>query len=98
MAHTVRGREAMERIAGRLNAFVLKDTQKMLRHNPSIEHTARAHEKRKAFFAYFAKNGFDSAQVMKLLAGPGKLERIVRRIAHLPKGALRRLRALMGKA
>ena len=97
MAHTVRGREAMERIAGRLNAFVLKDTQKMLRHNPSIEHTARAHEKRKAFFAYFAKNGFDSAQVMKLLAGPGRIERIIRRIAHLPKGLMRRIRVLLSR-
>ena len=31
---------------------------------------------------------------MKLLAGPGKLERIIRRIAHLPKGLMRRLRVL----
>ena len=34
---------------------------------------------------------------MKLLAGPGVAERILRRIAHLPKGAVRRLRVLLGK-
>ena len=97
MVHTKKGREALERIRSGLNTFALHDTQQMLRYNPSIEHTAVAHEKRRAFFEQFKKNGFDSQTVMKLLAGPGRIERIVRRIAHLPKGLMRRIRVLLSR-
>ena len=95
--NTEAGRQLFDACKGQLESFLVHGTDALLRYNPSIVHTASAHEKRRAFFAHYAKNGFDSAYVMKLLAGPGKLERIVRRIAHLPKGALRRIRVLLGK-
>lgn len=95
--NTKAGMQAFEACKGQLESFPIKSTEELLRFNPSIVHTASAHEKRKAFFAGFKKNGFDSAAVMKLLAGPGKIERIARRIAHLPKGALRRLKVLLRK-
>ena len=34
---------------------------------------------------------------MKLLRGPGLPERVIRRIAHLPRGLARRVRALLGR-
>lgn len=95
--NTKAGMQAFEACKGQLESFPIRSTDALLRFNPSIVHTASAHEKRRKFFAHFAKNGFDSAYVMKLLAGPGKLERIIRRIAHLPKGALRRIRVLLKK-
>ena len=65
------------------------------RENPSIVRAVSAHPKRKVFFREFARRGFDGARVMKLLAPPGRIERAARRVAHLPIGALRRLRALV---
>jgi len=96
MANTKKGKEVIKACEGALLTFRV-DTAPMLRHNPSIEKPCAPHEKRKAFFAHYQKNGFDASHVMKLLSGPSKAERIVRRIAHLPKGAVRRLRALFGK-
>ncbi len=96
MVNTEKGKTALENCRVSLEVFET-DTAQMLRHNPSIERPAAAHEKRKAFFASYRKNGFEAEVVMKLLAGPSRFERIVRRIAHLPKGAMRRLRALLGK-
>lgn len=95
--HTQKGRKALEDAGAQLVSFPISDTNQLLRVNPSIAHTASAHAKRKAFFAFFQKNGFDSAYVMKILAGPGKLERIARRIAHLPKGFARRIGVLISK-
>ena len=95
--HTPKGRKAIEAAGAQLHAFPVQDVERMLRVNPSIEHTASAHAKRRAFFAAYAKKGFDSELVMKLIAGPSKIERIVRRIAHLPKGLVRRVRVLLGK-
>lgn len=97
-ANTPKGKKALERAGAQLTVFPVNELEKLKRFNPSIWHTASAHEKRKAFFAHFAKNGFDSEYVMKLLAGPTRLERIVRRIAHLPKGLMRRVRVLLKKA
>lgn len=97
LVNTVKGRKALEAAGAQLTVFPIQDTERLLRVNPSIAHTASAHAKRKAFFAFYKKNGFDSAYVMKLLAGPSKLERIVRRIAHLPKGLLRRVGVLASK-
>lgn len=95
--NTKAGRQLFDACKSQLDSFPVHSTDALLRHNPSIVHTASAHDKRRAFFHHFAKNGFDSAYVMKLLAGPGKIERIARRIAHLPKGALRRIRVLLGR-
>jgi len=97
MINTQRGRDAIKACGAQVTAFPLKNTEGMLRFNPSIEKTAKAHEKRAAFFRFFAKNGFDSAYVMKLLSGPGRIERVIRRIAHLPKGLARRIRVLAGR-
>ena len=97
-ANTQKGRRYIESCGAQLTVFPIQDTERLLRMNPCLVRPAKAHDKRAAFFKHYEKQGFDSEAVMKLLAGPGKLERIVRRIAHLPKGALRRLRALMGKA
>jgi len=97
MINTQRGRDALKACAAQLNSFPLKDSEGMLRFNPSIEKTAHAHEKRAAFFRSFEKQGFDRVYVMKLLAGPGRIERVIRRIAHLPKGLVRRLRVLVSR-
>ncbi|MBP3655295.1 MAG: Coenzyme F420 hydrogenase/dehydrogenase, beta subunit C-terminal domain [Clostridia bacterium] len=96
MINTPKGRKAMDACARELTVFPMR-TEKLLRFNPSIEKTAAVHEKRAAFFAGFAKNGFETEAVEKLLAGPGRVERMIRRIAHLPKGAMRRLRALLAR-
>ena len=95
--NTKAGMQAFEACKGQMESFPIRSTDALLRFNPGIVHTASAHNKRDAFFAHYAKHGFDSAVVMKLLAGPGKMERIARRIAHLPKGVLRRIRVLFGK-
>lgn len=96
--NTQKGRKALDAASSQLmGMFPVNDTKPLLRYNPSIEHTASAHKMRKAFYARYAKKGFDSRHVMKLLAGPSRLERIVRRIAHLPKGFARRMGVLAEK-
>lgn len=97
LLHTKRGRQAFEACRTQLSVFPIEDTQKLLRHNPSIAHPAKAHPKREAFFRHYQKNGFESEKVMKLLAGPNRLERVCMRIAHLPQGLLRRIRVLLRK-
>lgn len=92
--NTSRGRKALEAVSAQLHEFPVHNVQQFLRVNPSIEHTAKAHAKREAFFASYARKGFRSEYVMKLLSGPTGLERIVKRIAHLPKGLARRLGVL----
>ncbi|MBQ7885674.1 MAG: Coenzyme F420 hydrogenase/dehydrogenase, beta subunit C-terminal domain, partial [Clostridia bacterium] len=95
--NTQKGRKALEAANAQLTQFPVPDTQQLLRLNPSLEHAASAHPKRKAFFKLFSRKGFDSAHVMKLLAGPSRLERIAGRIAHLPKGLARRIGVLAGR-
>lgn len=97
-ANTQRGRKALERCGAQVTRFPVSLTKELLRENPSIVSQAKAHAGRAAFFRRYAKRGFESAYVMKLLAGPGRAQRIAARIAHLPAGALRRLRALLGRA
>lgn len=94
--NTPRGKAAVEACTKMLKTFNT-DTEQMLRFNPSIEYPAKAHGKRSRFFADFKKQGFRAQHVMKLLAPPSRLERLLRRIAHLPKGALRRAMALFRK-
>ena len=94
MVNTQKGRQALREVERELTVFPMR-TDALLRYNPSIEHTAKAHPKRARFFRMYEKHGFDGARVMKLLAPPGKIERAARRVAHLPIGALRRLRALV---
>ena len=96
MVNTERGRVALESCAAAITTFNT-DASLMLRFNPSIVSPAKAHDKRAKFFADFKKNGFSAQRVMKLLAPPSKAERIVRRIAHLPVGALRRIRLIFGR-
>ena len=95
MVNTQKGRQALREAERELTVFPMR-TDTLLRYNPSLEQTATAHPKRQRFFAMYAKRGFDGERVMKLLAPPGRAERIARRIAHLPAGALRRARALIG--
>ena len=94
LINTQRGRQAFEACRAQLAVFPVRDVDSLLRYNPSIARPATAHPKRQAFFRHFAGHGFDSAHVMKLLAGPGRAERIARRILHLPRGLLRRVRAV----
>lgn len=96
-ANTQRGRRALEECGAQLVTFPLARTEVFSQENPSIVRPSWAHPKRGKFFARYKKQGFDSAYVMKLLAEPGRVERILRRIAHLPKGALRRARVLLEK-
>lgn len=95
--NTEKGMAMLKRCAGELTCFETEVSEGIRRVNPSVFAPARHHEKRTAFFTSFKKQGFDSNRVMKLLMGPGLLERIARRIAHLPFGAMRRLRALLKK-
>lgn len=95
--NTKRGRQAFEACRAQLSVFSIEDTKQLLRYNPSIETAAMPHRKREAFFRHFKKKGFESAYVMKLLAPPGRLARAAARIAHLPKGLVRRIRARLGK-
>ena len=95
--NTKRGRQAFEACRSQLAVFPIEGTQKLLRDNPSIAHAAKPHQNREAFFRRYKRKGFESAYVMKLLAGPGRLERAAARIAHLPKGLLRRVRVLLGR-
>ena len=96
LVNSPRGQRAIEACGEALERFDV-DTQPMLRHNPSIERTAVMHRNRDKFFREFAKSGFDSERVMALLAPPGRAERILRRIAHLPRGLARRVRERLGK-
>lgn len=91
LINTPHGKRALSEIADQVATFPV-DPKALLRYNPSLERPVAAHEKRRAFFRIYQSHGFDSQRVMKLLAGPGRAERIVRRIAHLPVGALRRIR------
>ena len=95
--NTKRGRQAFESCRPQLAVFPVEGTQKLLRCNPSIAHAAKPHKNREAFFRRYKKKGFEAAYVMKLLAGPGRLERAAARIAHLPFGLLRRVRVLLGR-
>lgn len=95
--NTPRGMDALDKCAREIRRFSAETTDLMRRVNPSIWKPAKDHEKRKAFFALYKKRGFDSERVMKLLSGPGRIEKIIRRIAHLPFGAARRLRVLFGR-
>ena len=96
LVNSEKGRLALEACADQLVTFPVT-TQDLLRYNPSIDRPAAAHRKRDVFFRRFEKSGFDSDMVMALLAPPGRLERALRRIAHLPRGAMRRLRTMMEK-
>ena len=96
-ANTKDGMDALKRCGSQVDRFSIQDMDAMRRMNPSIWEPASHHEKRRAFFARYQKNGFEREYVMKLLSGPGRVERVIRRIAHLPFGAMRRLRALFKK-
>lgn len=95
-ANTQAGRRALEAVSAELVTFPIR-TDALLRFNPSLEQPARAHEKREAFFRLYRRHGFRSEEVMRLLRGPGKAERALRRIAHLPAGLVRRVRALFSR-
>ncbi|MDO5377331.1 MAG: Coenzyme F420 hydrogenase/dehydrogenase, beta subunit C-terminal domain [Clostridia bacterium] len=96
MVNTPKGRRALEGCASQLAQFPVS-TEKLMRYNPSIETPAPAHAKRRAFFAMFAKHGFASRDIDALLKEPGRVERLIRRAMHLPKGALRRVRARLNR-
>ena len=95
LINTPKGEKAMKEIGAQLTTFTA-DTERMRRYNPSIEVPAVMHKKRSAFFRFYQKHGFDSRKVMKLLAPPSRLQYIVFRILHLPIGALRRIKRLIG--
>ena len=95
--NTKRGRQAFESCRSQLAVFPVEGTHKLLRYNPSIAHAAKPHKNREAFFKRYKRKGFEGAYVMKLLAGPGRLERAAARLAHLPCGLMRRIRVLLGK-
>ena len=95
MINSQKGREEIKAAGVQLTVFPT-DTEKMMRYNPSIEKTAVMHKKRSVFFKLYQKEGFKQAKVMKLLAPPSKAQRIAMRIAHLPIGAMRRIRRLLG--
>lgn len=97
MANTQKGRQALEACGAQLNAFPVKHLEEMTRVNPSLFAPVKPHEKRAAFFKRYQKHGFESDYVMKLLRGPNAAERAAKRIAHLPVGAMRRIKNLISK-
>ncbi len=94
MVNNRKGERVLKACANQLHIFPVH-IEDMLQDNPSIEIAVPPHPKRAAFFEHFAKYGFEGEYVLKLLASPGKAEKIVRRILHLPKGVLRRLGVLL---
>lgn len=94
MVNNRRGERALKACAKQLHIFPVH-IEDMLKDNPSIETAATPHPRRAAFFKHFARRGFEGEYVLKLLARPGKAEKIVRRVLHLPRGALRRLGVLL---
>ena len=97
MANTQKGRQALEAVGTQMNRFALQNMESMTRMNPSLVRSAEPHAKRTAFFKRYQAHGFESEQVMKLLRGPGVIERTAKRIAHLPLGAIRRMKNLISK-
>jgi len=95
MINTPKGEKALKEAGIQLSIFAA-DTERMRRFNPSIEVPAVMHRKRTAFFRHYKQHGFDSEKVMKMLAPPSRLQYIIFRIAHLPVGALRRIKRLFG--
>ena len=71
--------------------------ESMTRMNPSLVQPSKPHDKRAAFFKRYRSHGFESERVMKLLRGPSAVERAAKRIAHLPIGAMRRIKNLITK-
>ncbi len=79
LANTKRGRDALAAARDDLITFPM-ETERLLRYNPCIEQPVAAHRNRAKFFAQYAKHGFESAFVMKLLAPPSRLERLAARL------------------
>ena len=94
LVNTRRGRQALDDCAGELEVFPV-DASGLTRHNPSLQRPVAAHRNRARFFREYRESGFDAERVMRLLAPPGRAQRLAARIAHLPAGALRRARALL---
>ncbi len=91
LVNTPAGRQALDACAGELAVFPV-DASRLTRANPSLIAPAKPHPRRARFFRAYRRNGFSSTLVERLLAPPGRLERLVRRIASLPGALLRRLR------
>lgn len=96
-ANSQRGRRALEEIGAQIASFPVEQTADMERYNSGLVRPAAAHKKRAAFFKRYKAHGFEAERVMKLLAGPSKAQKMAQRALHLPAGALRRARALLGK-
>lgn len=92
MANTQKGRQALEQSGMQLSAFSIRNFEGMTRANPSLLVPVKPHEKRAAFFKRYQKHGFESERVMKLLRGPNATQRAMKRVLHLPIGAMRRIK------
>ena len=97
MANTQKGRQALEQSGMQLNAFSIRNFEGMTRANPSLLVPVKPHEKRAAFFKRYQKHGFESERVMKLLRGPNATQRVMKRVLHLPIGAMRRIKNRISK-
>ena len=97
MANTQKGRQALEQSGMQLNAFSIRNFEGMTRANPSLLVPVKPHEKRAAFFKRYQKHGFESERVMKLLRGPNATQRVMKRVLHLPIGAMRWIKKRISK-
>ena len=97
MTHTQKGRQALDAIGAQVTRFAVQNMESMTRMNPSLVQPSKPHDKRAAFFKRYRSHGFESERVMKLLRGPSAAERAAKRIAHLPIGAMRRIKNLITK-
>ena len=91
-ANTKKGRKALEAL--NLISFPVEQTPEMERYNQGLLCAPVPHKNRKAFFKRYKTHGFEPEHVMKMLAGPSRTERVVKRILHLPVGAARRIKKL----
>lgn len=97
MTHTQKGRQALDAIGAQVTRFAVQNMESMTRMNPSLVQPSKPHDKRAAFFKRYRSHGFEGERVMKLLRGPSAAERAAKRIAHLPVGAMRRIKNLITK-
>lgn len=78
--------------------FRKTDPKRNIPYCPPLVRSYKPHRNRARFFKQFQKEGFSRARVDRLLAPPGKAEKLARCIMHLPAGALRRLKETIDKS
>lgn len=90
LVNTPRGRRALDSCKG-LKRFAIS-IDELYQSNPALQKPPVMHANRARFFKRYKKKGFETRRVMKLLAPPGKAQRIAKRALHLPAALAHRVR------